>query len=892
MDQVFRTDQESKPPPGSEKPIVRGALTIFLGPAPGVGKTFAMLQAARRCQATGMDVVIGTVNTHGHLELESLLEGLERLPRPATAPGGPVADSLDLDAALARQPALLVVDDLARASEPASRHPRRWQDVEELLAAGIAVFATLNVYELESLKDVVSRITEVTVAETVPDRLVEQADEIALVDLPEEELRERFASGRIQPSADRETGRRMLRQGNLMALRALALRRTADHVDAKMRRYMREHAVRTTWPVSERILACISPSPHAAQVVRAAKRFADTLRAEWLVVYVETPAQAHREESARARIAETLRLAEQLGAETRVLSGERVADVVLAFARARNASKIVVGKPLRPLWRRLVAGSIVNALIEGGGETDIYVISGEEAPHLPYVAPRLRTTDWAAYGWPLAMAAACTGFNLLVFPYLPHSSLALVYLLGVVVVAVRAGPGPSILACILSVAAFDFFFVPPHFTFAVAETQDLLTFGVMFVVALVISGLTVRIRWLADSARQREQHTAALYALSRDLAVAREVPAILDAAARHIGEVFQGRVAVLLPDAGGDLTWQTTGGRSFAPEPADLALSRWVYLHCRAAGLGTETSPDAAALYLPLTASRATLGVLALRPDTPGRMGAPEPIRQLQTFSSQVALALERAQLAAEAQRAQLLVQTESMRSSLLSSVSHDLRTPLASITGTATALLHADVTLDAPTRRGLLETLCEEADRLNRLVRNLLDMTRLESGALHVRKEWQSLEEIAGAALGRVEALLRAHSVSVHLPPDLPLVPLDGILIEQVLINLLENAGKHTPPGTVIRLLAEESAEAVTVTVADTGPGVPPGEESRIFEKFYRGAAAGPRGAGLGLAICRGIVEAHGGRIWVETRGEKGTTFRFTLPLAGIPPRVEGALD
>ncbi len=618
MEQPFQMGRESVGPTRSDNPAFRGALTIFLGPAPGVGKTSAMLQAARRCQAAGVDVVVGAVNTHGRPDLESLLNGLERLPRRAPASREATGDLLDLDAALTRRPALLVIDDLARTNEPPSRHSRRWQDVEELLGAGIAVFATLNVYELESLKDVVSRITETTVAETVPDRLVEQADEIALVDLPVGEMRERLAAGRVHAPGDREAERRLLREGNLMALRELALRRTADHVDARMRRYMREHAIQTTWPVTERILACISPSPHAAQVVRAAKRFADTLRAEWLVVYVETPAHAHIEESARARIAETLRLAEALGAETRVLSAEGVADAVLALARARNVSKIVVGKPLRPMWRRMVSWSIVDALIKGGGETDIYVISGEEPAHLPYVAPRVRSTDWAAYGWPLLMVAASTGFNLMVFPYLPHSALALVYLLGVVAVAVRAGPGPSILACVLSVAAFDFFLVPPYFTFAVAETQDLLAFGVMFVVALVISGLTVRIRWLADSARQRERHTAALYALSRDLAVAREMPAILEAATRHIGDVFRGRVAVLLPDAGGSLSCQVTGMRSFVPDPTDLALSRWAYLHRQAAGLGTETSPDAPALFLPLAASRTTLGVLALRPDAPG----------------------------------------------------------------------------------------------------------------------------------------------------------------------------------------------------------------------------------------------------------------------------------
>jgi two-component system sensor histidine kinase KdpD len=860
-------------------------LTVFLGAVPGAGKTFALLQLAQRRRAAGVDVVVGAVNTHGRPEVEHLLEGLERLPRPAAEPTG-----LDLDAALARRPALVLADDLAAVNPGACRHPRRWQDVEELLGAGIAVYTTLNVYELESLKDVAVRVTEVEVEGAVPDRLIEQADEVALVDAPPEEIQERLAAGKIH--APEGGGRRLFRPGSLMALREMALRRTADHVDARMRRYRRDHAIRTTWPVTERILACVSPSPHAAHVVRAAKRLADTLRAEWLVVYVETPVQARGGASLRGRAMETLRLAEQLGAETAVLSGERVAEAVLAFARSRNASKIVVGKPRQPAWRRVIAGSIPDALIRGGGETDIYVISGEEAPHVPYVAPRVpRGRHWLGHGWAALVVAACTVLNLVIFPYVAHSTLALVYLLGVVAVAARSAPGPSVAACVLSVAAFDFFLIPPYFTFAVAATQDLVAFGVMLVVALVISGLTVRIRWLADSARERERRTAALYALSRDLAVAREVPAILGAAVRHIAEVFGGQVAVLLPQADGALRAAGGEGRSFPPGETERALGAWVYLHRRPAGLGTETSPDASALFLPLAASRGTIGVLAVRPTDRRTLDSPAQARQLESFGGQVALALERAQLAAEAQQAQLRVETESMRSSLLSSVSHDLRTPLATITGTASTLLEAETTLDGTTRRGLLETLCEEAGRLNALVRNLLDMTRLESGSMQVRKEWHPLEEIVGAAVARVEPLLAGHSLTVDVAPDLPLVPLDDILIEQVLINLLENAAKHTPTGTAVSLRAQASHGDLLVEVCDTGPGIPTGEESKIFAKFYRGTGASRGGAGLGLAICRGIVEAHGGRIWAENRADKGAAFRFTLPLAGTPPDVEPTL-
>lgn len=877
--------------PDDTTPPARGKLTVFLGATPGTGKTFAMLQAARRRQAAGDDVVVGVVNTHGRPEMDRLLEGLERPSGRSTQhPVDRTPESLDLDAIIARRPSLLVVDELARANPPGSRHPRRWQDVEEVRGAGISVFTTLNIYELESLKDVAYRITDVVVEETVPDRMVEQADEISLVDLPPEELLERLAEGQAQlPGRDADRGRRFFRPGNLMALRELALRRTADHVDARLRPYMRDHAIPTTWPVTERILACISASPHATQVVRAAKRFADTLRAEWLVVYVETPAHAKLEEPARARVTETLRMAEQLGAETKVLSGQRIADEVLAYARSRNVSKIVVGKPVQPLWQRILSGSITDTLLNRSKETDIYVISGrvEAASSIPHLF-RLRRLDWFPWAWPPSMVAVCTALNSLIFPYVPHTALVLVYLLGVVAVAARSGPGPSVLACVLSVAAFDFFLVPPYYTFAVAETQDLLTFGAMFVVALVISGLTVRIRWLADSARQREARTAALYAMSRDLASAREVPAILAAAARHIGEVFRGQVTVLLPDAGGSLHAEPVGGSGFNPGPKELELSRWVYLQRQGAGLGTGTSPEVSAHYLPLIASRGTLGVLGLRPDDARAMGIPEQVRQLETFGAQVALALERAQLATEAQQAQVRVETESMRSALLSSVSHDLRTPLASITGTASSLLEGDATFEPSTRRMLLETLCEEAERLSRLVRNLLDMTRLQSGALRVSKQWHPLEEVIGAALGRMERLLRGRPVVTRVPEDLPLVPIDDVLIEQVLINLLENAVKYTPSGSEIELTVRAGDGEVIVGVADHGAGILSGDETRVFEKFYRGRSSASRGAGLGLAICRGIVEAHGGHIWAENRSGGGAVLQFTLPLTRRPPEME----
>jgi len=873
----------------------RGKLKVFLGAAPGVGKTYAMLQAAHEQQAAGLDVVVGMVETHGRAETNALLGGLEVLARRTVEYRGTALWEFDLDAALARRPSLILVDELAHTNAPGSRHPKRWQDVLELLEAGINVFTTVNVQHLESLNDVVAKITGVRVPETVPDSVLDQADEIELADLPPDELLQRLKEGKVYvPDLAREAVENYFRKGNLIALRELALRRTADRVDAQMRRYMRDHAIRTTWPVMERLMACVGAGPFSRHVVRAAKRLADSLRAEWIVAYVETPGHARLSDSSRAQVAETLRFAEQLGAETVLLSGSRISEEILSHARARNVSKIVIGKPVGSPWRRrLLGGSIADDLVRASEDIDIYVISGEEAPHVPYMPPaRPRATNWPAYGFATLVIALCTGLAWAMFPYFDLPNLIMLYLLGVVAVAARFGYGPSILASVLSVAAFDFFFVPPYFTFTVADRQYFITFGVMFVVALVISGLTVRIRWLADSARQRERQTAALYVMSRELADARGLDQILSISLRHIRELFHVRAVVLLPESGGTLGPHPGTAGGIPLDGNELAVAQWAHEHRQMAGRGTSTLPGAGALYLPLRGSQQPVGVLGIRPLDPHLLETPERLRQLETFVDQMAIALERARLADAAQRAQLRAEGERLRSSLLSSVSHDLRTPLATITGVASSLLVSGESLDSAARKDLLETLREEADRLNRLVHNLLDMTRLESGALQVRKEWHPLEEVVGAALGRLAEPLRNRAVSTRLPQDLPIVAMDDVLIQQVLINLLDNAVKHTPNGSPIEIAAWPDQGAVTVEVADRGPGLASGDEERVFDKFYRGPTARAHGTGLGLAICRGIVEAHGGRILAENRAGGGVAFRFTLPLTGTPPKLEPVDD
>jgi two-component system sensor histidine kinase KdpD len=876
-----------------------GRLKIFFGASAGVGKTYAMLQAAHEQRAAGVDVVAGYIETHRRAETEALIHNLDVLPRRQIAYRGATLEEFDLDAALARHPQLILVDELAHTNAPESRHPKRWQDVVELLDAGINVYTTVNVQHIESLNDVVAQITGVIVRETVPDRIVEQADEVELIDLTPDDLLQRLKEGKVYvPQQAERAVNNFFRKGNLIALRELALRRTADRVDAQMQHYRRDHAIAQTWPTNERLLVAVNPGPLSVRLVRAARRMAQAMRAEWIVVAVETPKTIRLPETARDQLAQTLRLAEQLGAETVMLSGQRASETILSYAHTRNVTKIVVGKPARPRWKEIVFGSTVDELVRRSGEIDVYVITGDPDAAQP-AAPRLieRTSSWSAYGWGLLVVAVCTALAALMFPYFAEANLIMTYLFGIVVVASRFGRGPSILASIVSVAAFDFFFVPPRLTFAVSDVQYLITFAVMLAVALVISTMAVRLRQQARSAGQREQRIAALYAMSREFAASRGVKRLLRAAVRNISDTFESQVVILLPNAAGRLQpWGNVAGwwgkdvsekMVFAPDAHDQGVAQWVYDHGQLAGLGTDTLSGAKALYLPLIASRGAAGVLGVRPAQPRRFVAPDQLHLLETFASQAALALERAELADEAQRAHIEIAAERMRNSLLSSVSHDLRTPLAVITG-ATSSLQDGAMLDPATRDELARTAYAEANRLNRLVGNLLDMTRIEAGGVQVQKEWQPLEEVVGAALTRLDTQLSNHLLTTALPADLPFVPLDSVLIEQVLVNLLENAIKYTPAGSPIEISASAMPDAVTVAVADRGPGLPPGDEQRIFEKFYRAPLTKDRsGVGLGLTICRGIIAAHNGRIWAENRPGGGAVFRFTLPLDGTPPQI-----
>jgi two-component system sensor histidine kinase KdpD len=879
----------------------RGQLKIFFGASAGVGKTYAMLQAAHERRAEGIDLAVGYVETHGRVETAALLDGLELLPRRLVEYRGALLEEFDIDAALARAPALLLIDEVAHSNAPGSRHPKRWQDVEELLAAGIDVYTTVNVQHIESLNDVVAQITGVLVRETVPDHIVERADEVELIDLTPDDLLQRLREGKVYVPAQAERALQgFFRKGNLIALRELALRRTAERVDAQMRGYMREHAIPATWPAAERILVCVGAEPSGPRLIRAARRIAVGLHAEWIAVTVETPRQSRQSEADRDRIVQTVRLAEQLGAEAVTLSGPKISQVLLNYARTRNVTKIVVGKPSGPRWQELLHGSTVDELVRHSGEIDVYVITGDREDGAA-ASPRLLaepTSDLGAYGWALLTVLIATVLAWLMFPVFALANLIMVYLLGVVVMAARGGRGRAILVSLLSVATFDFFFVPPFYTFAVSDVEYLVTFAVMLLIGLLISTLTVRLRHQADSALARERRVAALYAMSREFARKMRIEDLLRVIVQHVGQTFESKVVVLLPTRqrrlqpwGEVAGWWTgeVGDRAiFAPDAHEQGVAQWVFEHGQMAGQGTDTLAGAQALYLPLIGARGPIGVLGVQPAHSRRFLAPEQLRLVETFASQAALSLERVELADDAQRAQVRAETEQLRSSLLSSVSHDLRTPLAVITGALSSLAGGAPALDDAARDELIGTASGEAERLNRLVGNLLDMTRVESGGMQARKEWQPIEEVIGAALARLDDRLRGREVTIDIAPDLPLVPLDSVLIEQVLINLLENALKYAPADSPLALRAALSDGAVTIEVADRGPGLANGDEGRIFDKFYRAPSAqGQPGAGLGLAIAKGMVAAHGGRIWAENRFGGGAVFRFTLPLEGRPPAI-----
>lgn len=868
----------------------RGRLKIFFGSAPGVGKTYAMLEASRLKRAEGVDVVVGWAETHGRAETSALLDGQEVMPPLILSYRGRELEEFDLDAALERKPSLILVDELAHTNATGSRHAKRWQDVQELLAAGIDVHTTLNVQHIESLNGVVAQITGVSVSERVPDSVFEQADEVELVDLPADELVQRLKEGKVYfPEVATQALGNFFRTGNLIALRELALRRTADRVDLQMQRYRKEHAVGETWPAAERVLVCLGPSPYGQHLVRAARMLASRLKAEWIALYVENPSTGAMAPSDREQLERTLRLAEQLGGKAVTLTAENTAEEITAFARSRNVTKILLGKPPRAGLRGLFRRDFVSELLRNSGGIDVYVIGGTAEERLARIqSTRRPRRPWLPYLYGLAVVAVASAVSALMKPYVEPVNLAMIYLLGVVFVATRLGTGPSIVASVTSVALFDFLFVPPYLTFAVRDSQYLITFGVMTLVALLISSLASRARLQAERARAAQSRTEALADLTQHLARARDSASVAGVAVRHLSEQYAAQSAVFLPDGSGGLSVAAELNASFAARSIEWSVARWVFEHGEPAGLDTDTLPGSDALYLPLVASGEVLGVVGVRPlQNPGEMMS-EIRHRVESVAGQTALALERTLLGERARQAQVEAEAERLRSGLLSSVSHDFRTPLASIVGASSAIAAGD--LGPGEVKELGQSIYDESQRLSRFVANLLDMTRLESGALAPKREAQPVEEVVGAALGRVKARLAGRPITLRLPESLPLVGIDGRLMEQVFINLLENVARHTPEGSPVEISAAREGSALVVRVEDRGPGLEAGTEGRVFEKFFR-SSEHTESSGLGLAICHAIVTAHGGTIRADNRSGGGATFSVSIPLGeSAAPFVEGA--
>lgn len=896
----------------SSQRVPRGKLTIFFGSVSGVGKTYAMLESARLEREDGRDVVIGIVDTHEDYGTTTLLLGLELLPKK----GG----TLDLDRALLRRPGLLVVDELAHKNPDGCRHAHRWQDVEELLESGIDVYTTLNVQDLASQSDVITRISETVVLGTVPDTVFEQADDVRLIDLPSRRVRQPGEGSREedtvrQPdegSQEKDSVRgsgaptpdRFYREGNLIALRELSLRLTAQRLEAQMRRHREKHGIERTWAVAERLLVCVSPSPTSDRLVRSARRLASSLHADWIAVWVEAPSST-LSGADRDRIDHHLRLAQSLGADTMILSGMLGPDEVVRFAKARSVTRIVVGKPTHASWRDRLKPSFLDQVVRRSGDIEVHVLAGDD-----HAAPRATSRAFGrareltvAPSGVLASLGAVVATTLLgraIFGAHQLADVIMIFLLGIVLVSLRWGLGSSIVAGVLSVLALAYFFIPPERTLAVHDMSHLTTFVVMFIVTAIISGLTKRVRDQANAARERETRTASLYALLKTLSQATTTEEIAAAAVQHVHDVFGVRSSIVVSRAndGALVPVTPSDGWSYPSRDRELGVAEWAWQHNKAAGFGTDTLPSAEATYVPLEASGERVGVLVVDARNRGDAHSPralgsEPNRQhLTTFARQIAVALGRAHLAKRAQEAQLRVEAEQLRNSLLSSVSHDLRTPLAVITGAASAIHDRDAKLEPGVRKELAGTIVTEAELLHRLVRNLLDMTRLEAGAVHVKKEWQPVEEAVGSALDRASRQIEGRRVKTDLPVDLPLVPYDTILLQQVLLNLFENAAKYTPKDSEIEVSARAlpsltAPTEVEVVVADRGPGLPPGEETKIFSKFYRAEKGRGGGVGLGLTICRGIISAHGGRIWAERREGGGSAFHFTLPIEGSPPSL-----
>ncbi|WP_293428175.1 sensor histidine kinase [Phreatobacter sp.] len=868
----------------------RGKLKVFLGASPGVGKTFAMLEEARVRQRAGRDVVVALVETHGRSETAGLLASLEQLPRRTVDYRGQALQEMDIDALLARRPQLALIDEFAHTNAPGSRHPKRWQDVLEVLDAGIDVTTTLNIQHVESLNDVVARITGVRVQETVPDEVLQRADEIELIDLPPEELIGRLREGKVY--VPQQVGRALenfFTKGNLTALRELALRTAASHVDADMLTYMQANAVKGPWPTQERLLVCINEAPIARALVRAGKRMADRAKIPWIVATVVTPRHEALGEEARAATLEALRLAETLGAEPVTLHSESdAASEVLAFARSRNVTRIVIGRPRRRWPFGYLREPVSDRILDRATDFEVTVVAQHARIERRRILAAADLPRWRQWGPILAeTAAAMAASTIIAWPlasFVPLASLAVIYLVAVSVVAFRRGLAAALAASVLGFLTYNFFFTTPYYSFAVEQDEAVVALLVFLVSAVFTGTLASRLKAQVDSMRAAQRRTETLYAFARKIASARKADDVLWAAAAHIAATLNCRSLILMPDASGTLE-QVQGHPAIDELDAKSeGAARWAFEKNEPAGAGTTTLPTSEWLFVPLATASAPLGVIGVQFRERGAGLDPETKRLLLAVEDQVAVALERFTLAADLEDSRVKAEGEKLRAALLNSVSHDLRTPLVTVIGAVTGIAEGDEALSPADRRELAATALDEARRLDRYVQNLLGMTRLGHGALEPKRAAIDLREIVGRVRGDLQRAIAGHTLAVDMPRDLAPVLADPVLIGQAVANVIENAAKYAPAGTSIGVRAANTGDTVTLTISDEGPGIPPADREKVFDLFYRVSKGdgAPAGTGLGLAIVRGLVEAHGGRVTAEAGpAGRGTAIAIVLPRA-----------
>jgi two-component system, OmpR family, sensor histidine kinase KdpD len=863
----------------------RGKLKIFLGYAPGVGKTYTMLEAARQ-RKKDTDIAVAYVETHGRIDTQALTEGLEIIPRKNLDYRGVVLQEMDIDAVLVRRPQLAIVDELAHENAPGSRHPKRYQDVEELIQAGIDVYTTLNVQHIESGRNVVAQITGVWVRETVPDSIIDIAAEIELVDLPPDELIQRLKEGKVYVSEQIAPAvEKFFRKGNLTALRELAMRIAARHIDEQTLEYMKTHAVTGLWPSGERLLLYVGLDSLGSRLIRSARRLAHELNAEWTAISVETPDRAHQLSSEKQNeIADSLRMAQRLGAKIVTLQADGVAPAIIEYAKAHNITKIVAAKPLRNLWQRLVDPSVVIQIVRHSEQFDIHLISskGDQVRRENKSAEARARFKWRGYLGGFGLVVLATVLGELGRNTFTQTTIAMLYVLSVVIASYLWGVGPAILVSIIGVFAFDFFLVPPYLTIAVGDTQYIFTFLILILVGAAISYLASRVRRQTEISRQHERRTAALYALGRELAMSNDLNSYISAITKRTKETFGRDSVVFLPDSKNKkLLKPHTANPNILIDEMEIAAAIWTYENQKIAGPGTDTLPNAKAKYLPLVTARGTVGVFALLVDGGIELNT-EQERLLEAYADLAAVAIESIILEEEADNAQILRETEKLQTALLNAVSHDLRTPLVSIIGVLSSLQEEGMNLDESAKQNLVGVAREEAERLNHLITNILDISRIEAGAIKIARHPSDVQELIGAVLEQMGSSVRSRSIQIDIPADIPLVLVDFGLMVQTIINILDNALKYSPAESQIDIKASRSRHEVQIEIADRGIGIPPENLLRVFDKFYRiQQPDNVAGTGLGLSICKGIVEANGGRITAENRPGGGTIIRLILPVA-----------